>query len=369
MECSSLNFIRVDIYRSKSFIFIIFLSVFFALSPPGLALDPQKKITQYMHDTWRIEQGLPQNTINAVVQTSDGYLWLGTEEGLVRFDGVHFEVYDKNKVEQIASNIVLAFCLNQRGNLWIGTHGGGLIRLDAKDKKFTAYTKWLGLSNDRVRAICEDREGNLWIGTDHGLNCLKEGKFTVYTTREGLSANFIKTIYEDRQGNLWIGTYGGGLDRMNRQNFPKNHEIPVFTSFTTQNGLSNDFVKSIYEDREGSLWIGTSDGLNRLKDGKFTSFTAKEGLANDMVRCIYEDRQGRLWMGTTDGLNRLHRLDAKDESFTLYTTKQGLFDNYVLSIYEDRKGILWIGTYSGLSCMENGRFTNYTTKDGGCPTA
>lgn len=440
--------IQVDIYRSKRFISIIFLLVFFALSPPGLALDPQKKITQYMHDTWRIEQGLPQNTINAVVQTPDGYLWLGTEEGLVRFDGVHFEVYDKNKIEQIATNNVLVYYLDRQGNLWTGTHGGGLIRLDVKDKKFTAYTKKQGLSNDKVRTICEDRQGNLWIGTNDGLNCLKEGEFTVYTTREGLSDNNITTIYEDRKGNLWIGTYdaglnlfkngtftpyttenglsnnnvrtiyedrqgnlwfgtseglnlmkngkftwfttreglsdnkietlyqdrdgnlwigtyGGGLDRMNRHNFPNEHEAPIFTSFTTQNGLSHDFVRSIYEDREGSLWVGTQDGLNRLKDGKFTTFTSKEGLANDMVRCIYEDRAGGLWMGTTDGLNRLHRFNAKDEIFTLYTTKQGLPDKYVLSIYEDRKRWLWIGTYNGgLSCMELGKFTSFTTKDG-----
>jgi ligand-binding sensor domain-containing protein len=284
-------FIQLDIYSNRRLIFIIFLMVFFALSPLGLALDPQKKITQYMHDTWRIEQGLPQNMVNAVVRTSDGYLWLGAEEGLVRFDGVHFEVYDKNKVEQIANNTVLAFYEDRQGNLWTGTHGGGLICLDAKDKKFTAYSKKQGLSNDRVRTICEDRQGNLWIGTDHGLNCLKEGKFTVYTTREGLSNNNIEALYQDRAGNLWIGTYGGGLDRMNRQDFPKKGMAPIFTSFTTEDGLSNDYVLSIYEDRKGCLWIGTYNGLSCMEHGKFTGYSTKNGLSDGMVRCINEDRQ------------------------------------------------------------------------------
>lgn len=441
------------IYKKNcSSFLLIFLFVFFVLPPFVFSLDPNKKITQYVLDVWGIEQGLPQNTVDPIVQTRDGYLWLGTEEGLVRFDGVHFEVYDKSNVEQISNNNVLALYEDRQGNLWFGTHGGGLICLDrgdSKDGKFASYTKKQGLSNDRVRAIREDRKGNLWIGTDNGLNCLKEGKFTVYTTREGLSNNSIKTIYEDRtgnlwigtyggglnrfkdgkftafttgnglsnnvvwtihedrqgnlwigtnsglncmrtgqftsyttreglsnnniraihedrEGNLWVGTYGGGLNRLNRPDFFKKEGTSIFTAtaYTTEYGLSNDFVKVIYEDREGSLWIGTLDCLNRLKDGKFTPFTTKEGLANDMARCIYEDQEGVLWIGTTDGLNRLDRLNSKDGTFTRVTTIQGLSRGYVLSICEDRKGSLWIGTYSGLNRLVDRSFTRYTTQEG-----
>ncbi len=133
---------------------------------PALALDPQKAITQYVHDTWQIEDGLPQNSVLAIVQTRDGYLWLGTQEGLVRFDGVRFEVFDKTNTKEIQDNDILALHEDREGSLWIGTFGGGLNRF--KDGRFTAYTPKEGLSNNRVRSIYEDREGSLWIGTIGG---------------------------------------------------------------------------------------------------------------------------------------------------------------------------------------------------------
>ncbi|NIM10948.1 MAG: hypothetical protein GTO45_03090 [Candidatus Aminicenantes bacterium] len=145
----------------------------------SLALDPGKKNTQYMHEVWEIEQGLPQNAVYTIVQTREGYLWLGTEEGLVRFDGVHFEIYDKRKVKQLTNNKIYALCEDREGNLWIGTYGGGLTRLDTKNGKFTTFTEKQNLlSNNQVTKLCEDNEGNLWIGTESGLNRMKAGKIT-----------------------------------------------------------------------------------------------------------------------------------------------------------------------------------------------
>ena len=205
-----------------------------AISLAGL--DPTKAITQYAHDNWQTEQGLPQNTVPAMVQTSDGYLWLGTELGLARFDGARFTVFDKANTPELRNNTVVALLEDRKGRLWIGTEGGGLTRLEAG--RFTTYTTVQGLSNNSVLALAEDREGNLWIGTDGGgLNRFHDGRFTVYTTKQGLSDDAVFSIREDGQGSLWIGTHAG-LSRL------KNG---VFTTYTTKDGLGNRYVKCVYE--------------------------------------------------------------------------------------------------------------------------
>ncbi|UCH98355.1 MAG: response regulator [Candidatus Aminicenantes bacterium] len=374
-------------------VFISFFFVFLLLSPFGLALDPQKRISQYIQDTWEIERGLPQVTVHEVIRTRPGYLWLGTQEGLVRFDGVRFKTFDKKSVEQLDNNWIWTLYEDRKGNLWIGTDGGGVTCM--KDGKFVTYTTQHGLSNNIVRSIGEDSEGNLWMGTESGLNRLAREKFTIFTKKQGLSNEKIRCIHEDRDGNLWIGTNGGGLNRLKDNRFTayttkeglSDDQISVicedrdgnlwigtdcgglnhlkddrFTTYTTKEGLSHDRISAIYEDQAGCLWIGTyGGGLNRLKDGKFTAFTTKEGLSDDFVFSIFEDPEGSLWIGTGGGgLNRL-----KDGKFTPYTTTEGLSDNLVSSIYEDGEGNLWIGTYrGGLNRLKQGTFTAYTTKQG-----
>ncbi len=321
------------------------------------ALDPQKEITQYTHDVWGIEQGLPQESVYVIIQSKDGYLWLATEEGLARFDGVHFKVYDKSNVAQLLSNSIYDLCEDREGNLWLGTNGGGLTCLDPKMGTVTTFTKDHGLTNDAVWSLCEAREGGLWVGTEKGLNFMKNGSFTTYTTKDGLSNNSIGSIHEDRKGNLWIAT-GNGLNRLNPGN-------GIFTVHTTKDGLSHNDIWSLYEDRAGILWVGTYNGLNRLdpKDGTFKVYTTKDGLSHNRITYIYEDRQGNLWIGTFGG--GLNRMNVKDGTFNPYTTKEGLSDKTVWDIYEDREGSLWIGTDNGgLNRLKDGKFTLYTTKQG-----
>jgi signal transduction histidine kinase/ActR/RegA family two-component response regulator len=200
----------------------------------------------------------------------------------------------------------------------------------------------------------------------------KDGKFTVFTTKQGLSNNIVWSIYEDREGNLWIGTEGGGLNCLDHPDLKE--EKYTFTAYTTKQGLSNDNIRSICEDRKGNLWIGTDRGLNRLnvKDGKykFTIYTnktaAREGLSNDRIIFVCEDRKGSLWIGTDGGgLNRLNHPDLNDGKFTVFTTKEGLSHDIVSAIYEDQEGSLWIGTYGGgLNRLKDGEFTNVTFKEG-----
>lgn len=313
------------------------------------ALDPNKSITQYIHDVWKMDDGLPQNVVTEIVQARKGYIWLGTQEGLVRFDGVQFTVYDKKNTVEIKKDYIIALFEDREENLWIGTYGGGLVRF--KNGKFTSYTTKDGLSNDTIWKIFEDRKGNLWIGTSKGLSRFKNGKFTVYTTKDGLSNDFVRAIIEDRNGNLWIGTYGGGL------NLFKNGE---FTTYTMEDGLSNNIIWSIYEDREGSLWIGTTSGLNRYRNGRFTIYTKQDGLYDEYVLEVLEDRDGNLWIGTYGGgLNRF-----KNGKFTAFTTKEGLSNDLTWSLIEDQEGSLWVGTFNGLNRLRDGNFTVYSTKEG-----
>jgi len=357
----------------------------------NFALDPNKAITQYIHDTWQIKDGLPQDTIFAISQTSDGYLWFATTNGLARFDGVRFTTFSNKNTPEIKNNKIFALFKGSEDSLWIGTGGGGLIRL--KHGKFKTYTTKEGLSHDEVWVIYEDNGGSLWIGTDNGLNRLKDEKFTVYTIKEGLSNNSVRSIFQDRQGDLWIGTAGGGLNRF---------KDGKFKTYTTKEGLTQDYIRALCEDREGTLWIGTvSGGITLREDNRFTPFTTKKpgrddtiyafyedseggfwiggerglarwknrelinyspegGLSLKNVQAIYQDREGSLWVGTFD--HGLHRL--KDAKFTCYTTNEGLSDDFIFSLYEDRKGELWFGTIGGLNRLKDGIFARLQLKEG-----
>ncbi len=315
-------------------------------------LDPHKDITHYIHRVWQTEQGLPQNSAQALCQTRDGYLWIGTEEGLVRFDGVRFTVFTTKNTPGLSANAVQALIEDREGALWIGTNGGGVSRM--KDGRYTAFTVKEGLSGDFVRTLAEDRiNGGMWIGTfGNGINYLKDGKITSYTTRNGLSNDFIFTVLQDHEGAIWAGTAGGGLNRL------KNGAV---TTFTTKNGLTNDNIRCLLEDHEGTLWIGTfGGGLNRLKDGAFTAFTVKEGLPHNLIWSLLEDREKTLWIGTFGGgISRL--VDGK---FTTFTAQNSLSSDLVRSLLEDREGNLWIGTVGGLNRLKDSRFTTYATRDG-----
>lgn len=335
--------------RTASKTFLISAGLLFLLSANVFALLPTKPITQYVHTVWQTDDGLPQNYVVAVVQTRDGYLWLATQEGLVRFDGVKFTVFDKHNTEQIKDNNIQALCEDQEGNLWFGTEGSGLIRY--REGEFIAYSSQDGLSGDIVDAIFQDQEGNLWIGTLDGLSCFKNGTFLNYHTKDGLANNTVLAIYEDQRGNLWIGTENG-LNRF---------KDGRFTTYTTKDGLADNLIRSICEDQKGNLWIGTRNGLSRLKNDKFTTYSVKQGLANNSVLSLYKDRDSNLWVGTDGGgLSRL-----QDNGFTTYSKKDGLSDDSVASISEDREGNLWIGTYGGgLNRLKDGRFVTYTPEHG-----
>jgi PAS domain S-box-containing protein len=335
--------------KLAGYILSVLLLLFCTMGAAALAPDHHKRLSQYTHNLWQTEDGLPQNSVHALLQTRDGYLWLGTQEGLVRFDGVRFTVFDQRNTPEFKNNHVTALRQTRDGALWIGMNGG-LSRL--MDGKFKTYSAEDGLTNELIWAIEEDLDGTVWIGTGGGLNRFKDGVFTSYTTRNGLPNDFVTSICSGKDGNLWIGTSGGGLTRL---------KDGVFTIYTTREGLADNLVWSVYEDQRERLWIGTNRGLNLLQDGIFTPFDTRHGLSHNIVKAVYEDRAGVLWIGTDGGgLNRL-----VDGQFDSFTSGAGLSSDAVLSICDDAEGSLWIGTYGGgLNRLRDGRFTAYSTKQG-----
>lgn len=315
------------------------------------ALDHRKAVTQYRHDVWEDKDGLPQNTVLALAQTRDGYLWIGTEVGLVRFDGVRFTVFDRKNTPEIRSNYVATLYESRDGSLWIGTRGGGLVKF--KDGKFSSGTADNALTNGFVRAITEDARGGLWIGTSDGLSCLRDGRLTTYTRRDGLPINMIRALYEDRAGNLWIATGTVLTRRTDGEFFIHGMEGEAF----------GHVVRTIREDRQGTLWVGTEGGgLYRTGHGKSRTFTTKDGLSSNYVRTLLEDVDGNLWIGTDGG--GLNRFDVEG-GFSLHTVREGLTSDTIRALCEDTEGNLWVGTEGGgLNRFGDGKFTTYTIKEG-----
>jgi ligand-binding sensor domain-containing protein/signal transduction histidine kinase len=407
----------------------------------ALALDPSRLITQYGHDVWLTRDGLPQNSVRAILQTRDGYLWLGTWGGLARFDGVRFTIFNRANTPALRDSRITALVEGDDGSVWIGTAAGGLIRLKAG--RFEAYrsegdTSYEERSRWQIRSIARRRDGGLWIGTSGGgFRWFKDGRFspllmdrlvvrgiledqarhlwvatsngvlelswaksdtfqierhllpdrlvnglyqdpsgtiwiaarggitrvsgrrvTTFGPAVGFPANAALSISGDRDGNLWVGTDGDGLVRM-RGPFDGLRAANLDV-LAVRDGLSNGSIPVLYEDREGSLWIGSNDGLNRLRDTRFTAFTIREGLSADAVNSLVAARDGTIWIGTDGGgLNRLQH-----GAITVYTTASGLATNYPGALFEASDGALWITGDSVVMRRRNNEFRVYGAANG-----
>jgi ligand-binding sensor domain-containing protein/signal transduction histidine kinase len=368
------------------------LNVFFLLLLSGgtaLALDSHGDLSQLRHEVWLTENGLPQNTVHSIAQTRDGYIWVGTEEGLARFDGFRFTIFDKQNTPELKSNYIRALLADRAGALWIGT-AEGLLR--AQNGKFTSFTTNEGLPSNTIQALCEDREGNLWVATAAGLGLFKSGSLTTFTTKERLIGGSIQALFEDAEGALWTATPFGvaRVKEGNVTNFTVRDGLASnsiraiqqdrdgrlwlaslggltsysggrFTTYTTRDGLPNDRIISLLVSRDGGLLIGTASGLCRFLNGRFDIFNPSDSLATSAILSLLEDLEGNLWIGTESaGINLL-----KDTKFTTYTVRNGLSNDVVKSIYEDHQGSIWIGTEGGgLNLLKDGHLNVYTTRDG-----
>jgi signal transduction histidine kinase/ligand-binding sensor domain-containing protein/DNA-binding response OmpR family regulator len=317
---------------------------------PAFALDISKHISQFAQQTWRVEDGLPQNAIQRAIQTRDGYLWLGTQEGLVRFDGTRFTVFDKTNTPAIKGNDVTGLAEEADGTLWVAT-AAGLVRL--QDGAFTSFTTANGLPFDFLTTVTVGRGGTIWIGTQGGgVIRLRQGQFDAITHKDGLPHDVVSNILADPDGSVWVST-AAGLAQIRGDK--------VVNVWTVAAGLPHDNVRTVMRDADGTLWIGTASGLARMADGHVQSVGAGTAVAGADVRVVYRDRHGALWLGT-DGRGLIRMVGPAVET---YSTKQGLSGDFIWDIFEDREANLWVGTIDGgLVRLQDTFVTTYTVTEG-----
>ena len=288
----------------------------------------------YTRHIWQASDGLPEQTVQAFAQTRDGYLWIGTSGGLVRFDGVHFTVFDRQNTPALHENSIFCLMVSRDGALWIGTEGGGLARY--AQGQFRSWTAREGLSNEFVRSLAEDAKGNIWAGTDNGLLRLSSGRvgggrFVRVDGTGDVPALAVHKIYLDRDGGLWVG--GSKLICMSGGSV---------IEYTMRGESSQNRVKSILQTQDGTMWVGTVSGLNRMAQGQ-KSFERVGGITGT-VRVLRQTTDGVLWVGTIgQGV-----YEYRGGSLTQITAPQSLPSNTVLNFFEDDERNFWIGTQSGM---------------------
>lgn len=383
------------------------------------AITADRQIQQYVHKSWGVAEGLPHGTIRGIVQSSDGYLWLATYEGLVRFNGDRFHVLDESVSRAFSSSSILRMCQTADGALWLGTRGG-VIRYhrgnfdrilvhDAADvinaivadpdgsvwvgtkqgsltqivngrpasvtlpkprapinalaaardglwigtargllfKRGSAIERWdvaRGLANDEVISLLAEADGGVLVGTNAGVDRIVNGRAEHV---EGSPVEQVTALFRDRHQNLWIGTYSSGLFRISGSGVD---------AYGTNQGLSNPTVRAIFEDDEGSLWVGTNGGVEQFRAGAFISWGARDGLTDDYVRVVFEDSAGVMWVGTANGLSRRSAGAWQKVSDRRFVR--------ILAMGESRNGTQWIGTANGLYRLQGGAIKLFTTADG-----
>jgi len=421
-----------------------------------------------------IEEGLPQSSIYSMVQDRNGSIWVGTMNGVSKYNGLNFENFTRK--DGLAENRVTASCLDNNGNIWFGHWSGGISMADLQTNKiatsqppiiklvktinailcdkqgvlwfategqgvlkydhgnYSVLTHKDGLAADVVSSLMEDKEGAVWIGTDNGISCWKSNKLVSlelslptthirslfcdskgnawvgtfdqglfrrdvatrevksYNTSQGLASNYVKTIFEAESGTIFIGTYGGGVSKFLPQLETKNYTGSLFQTISTMQGLSNDRVLCMLQDREKNIWIGTFLNLNQYFDEQFEIFGENEGLSNTLVWSVLQDRKGNFWLGTeggivefipdgssaemkaSAGIKRPARKQTEGNSpvtqtryrFIRHTGKEGQILN-TSSLYEDRNGAIWFSDFGkGITRLDpvTGKTKVYTTENG-----
>ena len=317
-----------------------------AVAPSSvLALDPAKAITQYHLDTWGVKDGLPAHSITDMEQSRDGYVWLATQGGLVRFDGVRFTVYDSSNVPAMPQSLVWSLSPSRDGSLWAGAYGAGALRY--KDGEVTPFP--IGRETPYgYMLVYEDPQGRLWAGhSNWGVVRYKDG-----TVDFEKKVSTPRAIFDDGQGTVWIGTWGDGLLRL--------RDGVIATVGEEQGFTGGRFVGVFSRGRSGTLWIGGRNGLTALKDGVFTTYTKEDGLPDDDVRAVLEDRDGNVWVGTTHGLSRM-----RDGVWSPPLRKAtGFMDDQALALHEDDEGGIWVGGRACVARLRDTSITLFTAQEG-----
>ncbi len=298
-------------------------------------------VAEFNPTLWQTEEGLPNNNVLSIAQTQDGYLWVGTREGLARFDGIKFTPLMVTRGSPQPT--INALCASDDGSLWIGTEQYGLYcyRGDALVHYETA-----ALTNDGVVQISQSGTNEMWVAYRDGLAEIRQGRLH-FPVSPGLATNGFLSLYPDRDGGLWIG------QARNLQYLKDEKAV----TYKVANNFALRAVRALYEDPDGTIWIGNNRGLTSLRDGTFTHYSKGNG-PSGIVTALLRDHAGNFWVGTQGGLNRF--IDA-----TFYENQGPEGTSYrVYSLFEDREGDIWVGSEAGLIRLTPRPFTAYTKQTG-----
>ena len=386
-DCADNNVSHSDVMKPHFPFWVGVLAGVGLFLPPArvAALDTSRSIYQYTCRTWARETGLPVNSIRAIAQSKDGYLWLGTQKGLVRFDGIEFETFSLPNDLEFRPGVVSKLAGCGGGGLWFGVENGaigffdgarfhamtnltwvnpqmrvGALREDDQGVLWVGGAGGLGLYRREhtnggaflgqvhgVSALCEDGQHRVWLGTtDEGLYCYEEGRLEPFRDTK-LKKEAIFAIAADTRGWLWVGTEVGL--HCYDTNFARTEPIPSLID-----------VKALLADQHGAVWIGSaSDGLIRYLNGKVQYLTRDDGLPDDFVTSLFEDSEGSLWVGTHEGLTQL-----SDVKFPIYSRADGLGRGACHGLCASPHGGIWSANTGGLSWFDGRRMTNYSRQAG-----
>ncbi len=354
----------------------------------ALALDPRKSLTQYSRTIWTQERGLPQDTIRAITQTKDGYLWLGTDEGLARFDGYEFVVFNKSN-GNLPDNSITALAAANDGGLWIGTANGltqfhdgrfqtfalkqglpdtaitalhvdregalwvvaGVYLSRYQDGRFTTFKPNVDIPVSSARALCEDANHDLWVAGFSRVVRRTQGTFVTMIQADALDGMVVLSIAADRDGNIWIGGNHGIIRRSSDG---------ALQRYGLRDGLPDTSVRALWVDHDGNIWAGTNNGMARLQGSRFVTSAQDNPEDGDGIRCLFEDREGDLWIGANGGLSRW-----RNDIFMVYGKPEGLPSDATNVVFQDRERRIWIGLNDlGMMLLSGAESRHYTTKDG-----
>jgi ligand-binding sensor domain-containing protein/two-component sensor histidine kinase len=356
------------------------------LCAPAWTLDPERSLDQFSYQTWQTGSGLPQNSAHSILQSRDGFLWIATEGGLVRFDGYEFVVYDTRNTPALQSNNINALLEDADGSLWIATAAALCRRRGERIEAAPGRSaNIMALHRDRSGAVwavtpdgCErrsldpgraperftlpegsprltgamafDAAGKIWLGTEAGIRIWQNGRFLDLAAQ--LPVGRVASLLLDRSGRLWVGTSRGA--------FVSDIAAPrvkgVFKPVCDATGSSS--VAALFEDWERSIWIGADSGVYRLLPN--SECQPARTLNGAPVLALTEDAEGDLWVGTESAGVTI----VRNQKFVTYTVRDGLSADAVRCVLKDRAGSTWVGTSAGLTQISASAFTRYTTADG-----
>ncbi len=372
---------------------LLLILILLLCSTKAFSLNPDYLITQYILDKWSFQDGLPFSAIHSVTQSKDGYIWIATQEGLIRFDGIKFKKYTTKDTQPMFHNWITDVCSSKDGSIWFCTTNWGICNYNRGAVECFEKNKFDDIVyND----IYLDNDGILWVCTNHGLAKKEGDTFRFYTKKDGFTTEHIHSVYQDDNGIRWISTKKGiyqiiedDIKKFNKYQRIKDMSITKIMFCKDKMYLGTQYAGIFYEDKEDNLkyyynktkinstdeaiydivldkdenvWFGTGSGVVRYNHKDFQRFSTEHGLSYNGCFTLYCDTEDSIWIGTGGGgLNRL-----REGKFRNITAKEGLKSEFILPVYQDSRNDIWIGTADGgISQFRDSKLVKtYTTEDG-----